>query len=112
MDVLVMPSNKRKLKSLGGIGNIARYTSPLKLFDYLAAGKFLIISDLKVFNEIIENGKHCVVMRLNLLKWLKVIDNIKNNLKEINTLKRNAILLSKKYTYEKRAKLLLDGLIQ
>ena len=90
-----MPSNKRKLKSLGGIGNIARYTSPLKLFDYLAAGKFLIISDLKVFNEIIENGKHCVVMRLNLLKWLKVINNIKNNLK-INIFEKKRYFIVKK----------------
>ena len=41
MDILVMPSNKRELKSLGGVGNIAKYTSPLKLFDYLASGKFI-----------------------------------------------------------------------
>ena len=77
MDILVMPSNKRELKSLGGVGNIAKYTSPLKLFDYLASGKFIIISDLKVFNEIIKNDKHCIVMKLDHLKWLKVLQNIK-----------------------------------
>ena len=110
MDVLIMPSNKKKLKSLGGVGNIAKYTSPLKLFDYLAAGKFIIISDLKVFNEIIRNNKHCIVMKLDHFKWLKVIQNIKNDLKNINVLKRNALLLSKQYTYKNRAKLILDGL--
>ena len=73
-----MPSNKVTLRSLGGIGNIAKYTSPLKLFDYLAAGKLvIIISDLKVFNEIVQNNKHCIVMRLNRMKWLKVIQNTK-----------------------------------
>ena len=35
IDILVMPSNKKILRSLGGVGNIAKYTSPLKLFDYL-----------------------------------------------------------------------------
>ena len=105
-----MPSNKITLRSRGGIGNIAKYTSPLKLFDYLAAGKFIIISDLKVFNEIIQNNRHCVVMSLNYLKWLKVIRNTKNNLKKINILKRNALILSKQYTYKKRAKLLLEEL--
>ena len=110
MDVLVMPSNKKKLKSLGGVGNIAKYTSPLKLFDYLATGKFIITSDLKVFKEIIKNDKHCVIETLNQFRWLKVIQNIKKNLKRINILKKNALLLSKKYTYKKRAKLLLDGL--
>ena len=110
MDVLVMPSNKKELKSLGGVGNIAKYTSPLKLFDYLASGKFIITSDLKVFKEIIKNNKHCVIETLNHHKWLKIIQNIKKNLKKINILKKNALLLSKKYTYKKRAKLLLNGL--
>ncbi len=111
MDILVMPSNKRELKSLGGVGNIAKYTSPLKLFDYLASGKFIIVSDLKVFNEIIKNDKHCIVMKLDHLKWLKVLQNTKNNLKKINILKKNALSLSKKYTYKKRAESLLNGLI-
>ena len=110
MDVLLMPSNKKELKSLGGVGNIAKYTSPLKLFDYLASGKFIITSDLKVFKEIIKNNKHCVIETLNHCRWLKVIQNIKKNLKKINILKKNALILSKKYTYKNRAKLLLDGL--
>ena len=83
----------------------------MKLFDYLASGKFIIISDLKVFNEIIKNDKHCIVMKLDHLKWLKVLQNTKNNLKKINILKKNALSLSKKYTYKKRAESLLNGLI-
>ena len=110
MDVLIMPSNKKILRSTGGVGNIAKYTSPLKLFDYLSAGKFIIISDLKVFYEIIKNNKHCIVVSLNQTKWIKVLKNIKNNLKKINILKKNAFILSKKYTYKNRAKQLVDGL--
>ena len=78
MDVLIMPSNKKTLRSTGGVGNIAKFTSPLKLFDYLSAGKFIIISDLKVFNEIIKNNKHCIVASLNLTKWKNILKNIKN----------------------------------
>ncbi len=110
MDVLIMPSNKKILRSTGGVGNIAKYTSPLKLFDYLSAGKFIIVSDLKVFNEIIKNNKHCIVISLNQTKWIKVLKNIRNNLKKINILKKNAFILSKKYTYKNRARQLLDGL--
>ena len=44
-----MPSNNKILRSVGGVGNIAKYTSPLKLFDYMASGKFIIASNLKVF---------------------------------------------------------------
>ena len=105
-----MPSNKKTLRSTGGVGNIAKFTSPLKLFDYLSAGKFIIISDLKVFNEIIKNNKHCIVASLNLTKWKNILKNIKNNLKKINNLKKNAFILSKKYTYKNRARLFVDGL--
>lgn len=110
MDVLVMPSNNKALRSLGGIGNIAKYTSPLKLFDYLASGKFIIISNLKVFNEIIENNKHCIVLGLTHNKWIKVIKKINKNLKKINIMKKNAYMLSRNYTYIKRAKKLVEGL--
>ena len=110
MDVLIMPSNKKILRSTGGVGNIAKYTSPLKLFDYLSAGKFIIVSDLKVFYEIIKNNKHCMVINLSQSKWLKVLKNVKNNLKKINILKKNAFTLSKQYTYKNRAKQLVYGL--
>ncbi len=111
MDVLVMPSNNKILRSLGGIGNIAKYTSPLKLFDYLASGKLIIMSNLKVFNEIIKNNKNCIVLDLVHNKWLVVIKKITKNIKRINILKKNAFILSKNYTYKKRAQQLLDGLI-
>ena len=111
MDVLIMPSNNKVLRSVGGVGNIAKYTSPLKLFDYLASGKFIIVSNLKVLNEIIKNNKHCIVLSLNHNKWIKVLKNINKNIKKINVIKKNAHDLSKKYTYTNRARKLLDGLI-
>tara|TARA_B100000989_G_scaffold151360_1_gene112934 strand:- start:3810 stop:4916 length:1107 start_codon:yes stop_codon:yes gene_type:complete len=110
MDVLIMPSDNKILRSIGGVANISKYTSPLKLFDYLAAGKFLILSNLKVYNEIIRNKEHCIILSLKHSKWVKVLKNIKNDIQNINILKKKAYTLSKKYTYEKRAQQLLDGL--
>ena len=49
-----MPSSKKILRSAGGVGNIAKYTSPLKLFDYMASGKLIIASNLNVFKEILK----------------------------------------------------------
>ena len=111
MDVLIMPSNNKILRSVGGIGNIAKYTSPLKLFDYMASGKFILASNLKVFKEIITDKKHCLIVNLNQDKWISVIKNINKNLKKINTIKKNAFKLSKKYTYKNRAEQILEGLI-
>jgi len=108
MDVLLMPSNLKRLRSLGGIGNIAKYTSPLKLFDYLASGKLIISSNLNVFHEILENKKNCIMVNdLNTKNWIKVINNFKINLSQANYLKINAYNLSKNYTYSKRARKIL-----
>ena len=63
MDILVIPSNTKRVRSLGGVGNIAKFTSPLKLFDYLASGKLIIVSDLKVFKEILTNNKNCLIIK-------------------------------------------------
>lgn len=112
MDVLLMPSNKNLLKSTGGVGNIAKYTSPLKLFDYLASGKLIIASNLKVFQEIIRNNRDCIMMNnLNPNTWCKLIKNLNKNLTKINKIKLNAYNLSKHYTYDIRAKKILKNII-
>ena len=105
MDILLMPSNTKKLRSLGGIGNIAKFTSPLKLFDYLASGKLIITSNLKVFQEILTDKKNCIIInKLNVNNWKKRIKQVKNQLFKINNIKKNAYILSKNYTYQIRAK--------
>jgi glycosyltransferase involved in cell wall biosynthesis len=109
MDILLIPSNTKKIRSLGGIGNIAKFTSPLKLFDYLASGKLIIASNVKVFKEILEDKKNCIIVSdLDAKKWIKVIRKAKFKLSKINKIKKNAFELSRKYTYLKRAQKLLN----
>ena len=109
MDILLMPSNTKKIRSLGRIGNIVKFTSPLKLFDYLASGKLIISSNASVFKEILSDGKNCfLVNNFKISNWLKIINRTKFELSKINKIKKNAFELSKKYTYIKRAKKILD----
>ena len=35
----------------GDVGDITKYTSPLKLFDYLSTGKVIICSDISVLKD-------------------------------------------------------------
>ena len=53
MDILLLYT--KIIKSAGGVDDISKYTSPLKLFDYLAVGKMIISSNLKVLREIISS---------------------------------------------------------
>ena len=109
MDILLMPSNKSLLQSIGGVGNIAKYTSPLKLFDYMASGKLIIMSNLRVFKEVVKDNVDCIILdNLNALDWVKKINTVKKNIKQVNFIKKNAHLKSKKYTYLNRAKKILN----
>tara|TARA_B100000965_G_scaffold387574_1_gene391138 strand:- start:255 stop:1370 length:1116 start_codon:yes stop_codon:yes gene_type:complete len=111
MDILLMPSNKNIIKATGGVGNLSKFTSPLKLFDYLASGKLIITSKLNVINDIIKNNVNCIMIEnLKPINWLKEINSVLLNLKKINRLKKGAFNLSKKYTYYKRAEAILKNI--
>ena len=109
MDILLIPSSTKRIRSLGSVGNIVKFTSPLKLFDYLASGKLIISSNVSVFKEILTNEKNCLVVNnFKINNWLKKINKTKFERSKINIIKRNAFELSKKYTYIKRAKKIID----
>ena len=69
MDLLVLPYEKKVLVS-GNVGDIGKFTSPMKLFDYLALSKPIMASNLPVLKEILSNKKNCIFVNdLNIYKW-------------------------------------------
>ena len=104
MDILTLPYTKI-IKSAGEVDDISKYTSPLKLFDYLAVGKMIITSDLEVLKEII-NSKNAFFVKNyeNVYEWKKNISLAKNNKKKIFIISQNNLKLSKKYDHAKRVK--------
>ena len=64
-----------------------------------------MVSDLKVFKEILTNNKNCLIIKkLDINLWSKIINNLKLNISKINKIKKNAFLLSKQFTYSKKSK--------
>lgn len=104
MDILTIPYTKI-IKSVGEVDEISKYTSPLKLFDYLAVGKIIISSDLKVFREVIgPKNAYFVKNYENIFEWKKNIKLAKNNKKKNLIMSINNFKLSKKYDHFKRVK--------
>ncbi|MDA8560125.1 hypothetical protein N9K62_04330 [Candidatus Pelagibacter bacterium] len=104
MDLLTIPY-KKKVSSAGEVDDISKYTSPLKLFDYLAVGKVIIASDLKVFREVISKKNAFFVKDYeNIFEWRKIIRIAKNNKKKLFIMSKNNFELSKNYEHLKRVK--------
>jgi glycosyltransferase involved in cell wall biosynthesis len=53
-DILVLPNTATEVS--------ARYTSPLKLFEYLAAGRPIVASRLPALEEVLEDGVNAVLV--------------------------------------------------
>ena len=83
-----MPYTKKATFS-GNYGNIINFMSPMKMFDYLGAGKLIISSNIKVLREILTDNYNSILIKdyLNVLEWKKKIDkiNLNSNFSKIKT---------------------------
>ena len=108
MDILTLPYTN-VIRSAGEVDDISNYTSPLKLFDYLAVGKMIISSDLKVLREIINSKNAFFVNNFeNIYEWKKNITLAKYNRNKTFIISKNNFRLSKMYDHSNRVKHYLD----
>ena len=47
----------------GNVGDITKFTSPLKLFDYLSVGKIIMCSDFDVLKEAINEKRNAIFIK-------------------------------------------------
>jgi glycosyltransferase involved in cell wall biosynthesis len=111
MDVLLMPYQE-KIVAAGNVGNIIDFTSPLKLFDYMACGKIIISSKIKVLEEILKEKKNVIFIKNfnNAYAWKKEIQKMKFLNDKRFIISQNNFKMSKKYKLKERAKRILDSL--
>jgi len=111
MDILLMPYQE-KIAAAGDVGNIIDFTSPLKLFDYMACGKIIISSNIKVLGEIVKEKKNIIFVRNfnNVFSWKTEIEKIKFLKNKRFIVSMNNFKLSKKYKTLKRAKKFLENI--
>jgi glycosyltransferase involved in cell wall biosynthesis len=81
--------------------NVAKYFSPLKMFDYLASGKIIIASNLSVYKNILTNKVNSIVINDDVNQWSKMITKALNTNK-YNYLGKTARIDSKKFSWKSR----------
>jgi glycosyltransferase involved in cell wall biosynthesis len=107
-DVLLMPYQARVAASSGG--DIARYLSPMKLFEYMACQRPILCSDLPVLREVLNEANALLLPPQEIAAWAEALMRLANDASLGNTLAERAYQDVQQYTWERRAALILSDL--
>jgi glycosyltransferase involved in cell wall biosynthesis len=107
-DVLMMP-HERRVSASGG-GDIARFTSPMKMFEYLASGRAILASDLPVFREVLNENNAVLIAPEDIDAWNGALRVLEINEDKRRTLGNRARSDAARYTWVERARRSLEGL--
>jgi glycosyltransferase involved in cell wall biosynthesis len=111
MDILVMPYTS-SVTVAGDVSDITKYTSPLKLFDYLSSGKIIVCSEIEVLKEIIQHNKNAIFIKnfKNPYSWKNELLKLKYQQSKQLIISKNNYVLSKKFSLRQRANSILKSL--
>lgn len=109
-DVLLLPNQMTVTPHGGGKSNIGAWTSPLKLFEYMAASKPIIASDLPVLREVLEDERNALLCAHdNHQEWVDALERIRANPSLANQLGKIAYKdFNSLYTWYSRARCLIE----
>lgn len=100
IDIMLLPNKKNQICNDEYIGE---FTSPLKMFEYMASGRPIIASDIPVLREVLNESNAYLVDEENIEEWIFVIRSIMNNPKAANEKARQARIDVLDYSWKKRA---------
>jgi glycosyltransferase involved in cell wall biosynthesis len=106
-DILLMPYQRKVSASSGG--DIAKFLSPMKLFEYLACGRVILSSDLPVLKEILNSQNAVLLPPDEVNTWVTAIQDLRANPEKRTSLAKQAIVDAQRYTWEARAEQILTS---
>jgi glycosyltransferase involved in cell wall biosynthesis len=107
MDILLMPY-ERVIEGSSG-GNSADYCSPMKMFEYLAAGRAIISSDLPVLHEVLNDDLAVFCPPEELDPWAAALEELVLDPARRRALGDRARQAAAAYTWQARALTSLAG---
>jgi len=111
MDVCLLPN--QKVVFTHGVGsrgvNISDFTSPLKMFEYMAHKKAIVASDIEVLREVLNEKNSILVSCESVNEWVGAIEKLKSSKIRNNLAKKAYRDFLENYTWKNRARLLLKA---
>lgn len=111
LDILLLPPQQRVYGATGS-QDISRWMSPMKLFEYMATGKAIISSDLPVLREVLVHEHNALLVAPDDVEgWVTAVRRLINDPELRHRLGQTAQQdLQAHYTWEARARKVLDGI--
>jgi glycosyltransferase involved in cell wall biosynthesis len=107
-DVLMMPYQKAIAVSSGG--DTAAFASPLKAFEYLAAGRPILSSDLPVLREVLSDANAVLLDPQSVDVWEEALTSLAADEPRRARLGEAARREAARYTWLERTRRALEGL--
>ncbi len=105
-DVLLMPYQQKTDRDEGC--NTCRWMSPMKMFEYMAAGRAIISSDLPVLHEVLNKTNSVFCNPTDVQEWTEAVKNILDAAPLREALAARAQKDVKQYTWIKRAERIIE----
>jgi glycosyltransferase involved in cell wall biosynthesis len=109
-DILLMPYARKIAVSSGG--DTAAYASPMKAFEYLAAGRAILASDLPVFGEVLDADNCLLLPPEDVDAWDHALRRVLADRPLRETLASQARRDARAYGWTERARRAIEGLDQ
>lgn len=107
-DLLLMPYGRRI--SVSGGGNTAAFASPMKVFEYMAAGRAILSSDLPVLREVLNEENAVLLPPEDIDAWDRAIKRLSCDQGERLARGSRARDCATRYTWVERQRRALAGL--
>ncbi len=108
-DVLLMPYQRTVATSSGG--NTADICSPMKMFEYMAAGRAILSSDLPVLHEVLDKTSAVFCTAENSLAWEQALTKLLDDQKQRQMLGQRAKQVVQQYSWIERGRRALSAFI-
>ena len=107
-DVLLMPYGRSIEASSGQ--DIAEVINPMKMFEYMAAGRAIVSANLPVIREVLHDRSAVFCEPGNVSAWKSALESLLLDEKRRLALGAQARRDAKRYTWEARARRIVNGL--
>jgi glycosyltransferase involved in cell wall biosynthesis len=107
-DILLMPY-EHIVGISSGWGHSAEISSPMKMFEYMAAGRAIITSDLPVIREILTDNTAVFCPPESISAWRDAIAELLRDSKRRQALGQRARRAAEGYSWVARARRILEG---